>query len=61
MGPDRDAMRSDAQAGGDPACWLDQVRDCCGTLQGEPHRRGCAHAHDAGDEPVGHAEEDAPS
>ena len=45
MDCDASAARHDPQ-GGDPACWVDQVRDCCGTLESEPHRPGCADADD---------------
>ena len=44
MDRDVEPPSSDAQGadlGGDPACWVDQVRDCCGTLESEPHRPGC--------------------
>ncbi|HEY1737368.1 MAG TPA: hypothetical protein VGI86_01590 [Acidimicrobiia bacterium] len=49
MDRDEDGAGSDASAGGDPACWLDQVRDCCGTLESEPHRPGCGGDRSAGD------------
>jgi hypothetical protein len=34
----------DEPMGGEAACFLDRVRDCCGRVEGEPHRPDCAEA-----------------
>jgi hypothetical protein len=49
MDPDPRIVGGGTDEGGDAACWLDDVRDCCGTLVDEPHRAGCAAADDGAD------------